>query len=208
MENRTKFAIDAIQWLLIVALSCLCVRVATDSRKRAEEFAKERTETTYKLVYYGQSLQKLKKENEDLYRVVDSVKNVESAVEIRYIYKYKTDTVYVEQMKHDAADSTYEYRFDNDTVRFNMTAKANDLKWMQGNFEVKDSFQLITKNEYGQYTTWLNHSSNVEIENIDVWHRKQKWYEHLHYGPAFGLGYGLVNQKFDFFVGGAVSYEF
>lgn len=208
MKDRTKFIIDVVQWVLIVALACLCIRVSIDLKHRTEQFTKEQTETTYKLVYYGQNLQKLKKENEDLYHKVDSLNGVESAIEIRYVYRYNTDTVYVAQMEHDLIDSTYSYKFDNDTVAFNMTAKAKDLEWMQGDFEVKDKFQIITQNEYGKYTTWLNHSSNVEIEGVDTWHKKIKWYEHFHQGPSIGIGYGLINQKFDIYAGWTVSYEF
>lgn len=208
MNTKTKFIIDVVQWVLIIALACACINIMGNAKKEVERLRVEQDENFYKLEYYGQNLVQLKKENEDLYRTVDSLNNVESAIEVRYVYKYSTDTVYVTQLIHDNSDSTYAYKFDNDTIRFNMTAKAKDLEWMKGDFEVNDKFQVITSNEYGKYQTWINHSSNVEIQDVDAWHKKTKWYEHFHYGPAVGVGYGLVNQKFDVWVGGAITYQF
>lgn len=197
MSASKQNIIDVIQWVLIIGLSAVLLYgyLHTNSNLvNNEEYSKDKT---YVRIYESQKIEKLKKENEQLYDSIKTLKNVESAIEVRYKYKYKTDTVFVEKSLANVQpkDSIYNFHSDNDTVNYNLKVKANDLQWYTMDFSINDKFTIVNQNENNQNKTAINHSDNMTIEGTTVYHKQDntnKWYNRFAVGPTIGVG---INQK-------------
>lgn len=210
LTDKQKKIIDIIQWICIIVLLAICIR---HSFKSSEHFISDtdyQKEQTYVKIYESQKLETLKKKNKELYDSLQALSNAESAVEIRYIYKYETDTIKVTEFVYNETDSIYHYENDNDTIKYEIDVKAQDLKWLRSNFSVNDKFTIINREMNGQNQLLVNHGNNVTIENVDAWHRienKQRWYNNFHVGIQLGVGYGLIYHKPDVYVGVGISYD-
>lgn len=221
ITEKWKKIFKIIQWVLIALLVLFCVY--TLFIKKDDRFVRDmdvEKEQSYIKIYESQEIKNLKKQNQELYDSIKKLKNVESGIEIRYKYKYQTDTIWAtEFIKEEIAvtdtvdniqsPSIYHYTADNDTVKYDMEIMANDLIWAKGNFVINDKFQIINREKDGQNELIINHSENVDIEGVDAWHRvedKEKWYKNFHFGVQLGGGYGLINKKFDVFVGAGLIY--
>ena len=207
MSSKLKNIIDYIQWLLIIILFLVCALMYKGKIGKPKEIAEEYKENIYNRIYESQRLSSLKKENEELYRIVDSLSKVENAIEIRYKYVYKTDTVF---LTHNSItlDSVYHYTYDNDTIAYKLDIAAKELKWHKTSFEVNSMFRVVNANEDNTNKLYIQHSDNIEISGVDAWHKKKTFFDHISYGPSIGVGYGLVNNKFDLFVGASIGYSF
>lgn len=209
MNSKIKLIIDIVQWVLIIFLVGFAFYYASRYKADSAKFIQKEKESTYKLIYYSQNLNSLKKENRDLYNALDSIKNVESAIEYKYVYSFQTDTITIDNIVVNEADSIYSYTFDNDTIMFNMNAKAANIEWMQGGFSVRDRFRIITKNDDGRIETTIQTTTpGSVIESPTVWRKKDSWLKNVYIGPTVGVGYGLTSNKFDAWVGVSVGYKF
>lgn len=203
--NRKKI-IDIVQWILIIVLVCIsCLIYFSKSNIKTEK--EIQTETTYVKVYESQRLAALEKENKILYDSIKNLHDVESAVEIKYVYKIKTDTITVENFIQKE-DSVWTVELNNDTIKTNIEIKANDLKWCNVETEINDKFTIITQEDNNKVQTQINHSPNMSIENVDMWHRKKKWTDNFHHGPSVTAGYDVINKNFGVMIGYSIIYEF
>ena len=211
LTDGQKKIIDVIQWVCIIVLLVLCIRHSMLSS--SEKFISDvdyQKEQTYVKIYESQKLETLKKRNKELYDSIKALSNVESAVEIRYKYKYETDTIKVVEFVYNDTDSVYHYANDNDTINYEIDVKAQNLKWLHSKFSVNDKFRVINREKDGQNQLFVEHGDNVTVENVDAWHRiedKQKWYNNFHVGFQLGAGYGLIFHKPDIYVGFGISYD-
>lgn len=207
LTDRQQKIVDVVQWILIVFLliTCAVVFIGNKHLKREKEIIKE---DTYIKIYESQKIAELEKKNKALYDslMLKSEKQPESAVEIRYKYKYKTDTVKVTEFVM-SDDSIYHYTNDNDTIKTDINIKAKDLEWCNVNAVINDKFTIINRVDGNEVETTINHSPNVEITNVDAWHVKTTWKDRIGYGPSVGLGYGVINKKPDVFIGFTVTYD-
>lgn len=210
LTDKQKNVIDIVQWVCIILLLAVSLFLYFNRNNRKfitdTEYQKEQT---YVKIYESQEIASLKKINQSLHDSIKNMKNVEYAVEVRYKYKYQTDTIKVTEFV-EREDSVYHYHSDNDTIVNDTYVKAKDLQWMQANITINDRFTIINREQDDMNQTFVTHSPLVEIDNVDVWHRKEnaKWYERFVIGPQVGVGYGLYNRKLDFYVGVGVSYSF
>ena len=209
LSERTKKIIDIVQWICIIFLLIICI--TGTALKKSDKFinsAEYQKEQAYVKIYESQNIDNLKKENKELYDSIKNLKDVESAVEIKYVYKYSTDTIKVREFTQ-GTDSIYHYTVDNDTIACNIDAKATDLKWVKGNFTIKDKFTVINREKDNLNQTIINHSPNATVENVNTWHRvenKKRWYNNFHLGIQAGVGYGIISNKPDIYVGVGVTY--
>lgn len=212
MEQTTKNKIWRIaQWILIVGLLCLCFYLyKRGDNANVVPNVVEKTETTYKETYQTQRIKELENENKVLYDSIKNIKNVESAAEIKYVYKYDTDTVFVpQQIDKEEKDSLYHYAYDNDTIKYKLDLMAKGLKWYKMGFELHDKFTIVnTLDNNEQVSTTIGHSPNMEIEDVTLWKKKKSFLDHIYYGPSVGVGYGLINNKVDVYLGFSVGYKF
>lgn len=202
-----------------------------------EQVLKERNiadKERYVKLYQAQELSALKKQNKELYDSIMaySDKKPESALEIRYKYKYKTDTIYKTEFKLKTVpkeivterlipgdtvyvkesmavlDSIWHYEKDNDTIQTLIDIKAKDLEWVKVDAVIHDKFIIINRTDNnGNIETTIDHSDNTEIDGVTAWHKKKSWTERLFIGPTIGVGYDPVHKKFGPNVGISIGFN-
>ena len=215
--------IDVIQWILIIGLAAMFLIQGINYRQTQKDLvtaAEYNRQNTYVRIYESQKLNKLKRENKELYDSISKLKDVESAIIIKFREHYNTDTINVEKfvVQHDTVykdgeikiDSIYHYVQDNDTVNLDIDVKAKELKWITADFTIHDKFVIINREKDGVNETSISHSDNTTIDGTSMWHRKdnKKWYQKFTVSPQVGVGYGLFNKKADAYVGVGVGYQF
>lgn len=202
MSVTKQNVVDLIQWVLIVVLSAILLLGYLRDNKQFinnEEYSKE---NTYVRIYESQKIEKLKNENKQLYDSIKKLSNVESAIKIRYKYRFKTDTVFVEKENNikQVCDSLYNFQCDNDTVNYNLKIKAKNLQWYKMNFVLNDNFTIINQNKDDINKITVYKGENVTIEETSVFHnKKNKWYDKFAIGPTVGIGInkdGNINTYF------------
>lgn len=205
LTDRQQRFIDTIQWILIGFLMILCVAVFIGNRNLKKERDIQREETYIKM-YESQKIAELEKKNKALYDSLmkKSDKTPESAIEIRYKYKYKTDTIKVTEFAV-GNDSIYHYSHDNDTVKTNIDIKARDLEWCKVDAQINEKFTIINRTDGNENETTINHSSNAEITGVDAWHRKRTFKDRFNVSVGVGAGYGVFTHKPDMWVGVSVG---
>lgn len=209
LTDKQKKNVDILQWVLIVVLFIVCIfGTIFNSSKNKDDFEYQK-EQTYVKIYESQNLESLKKENKELHDSIIKLSNVESAVEIKYLYKYITDTIKSNEFEYTETDSIYHYEQNNDTIALEIEVKAKELDWVKNKFTVNDKFMIINREKDGTNQTIIHHNPNVEIDEVNTYHRlntKNKWYNNFHFGVQVGAGYGLINNKPDIYIGVGVSY--
>lgn len=203
-----KKIIDIVQWVLIVLLIGVACFIYFGKKQHVDEKIQQ-TEESYVKIYESQKIAALEKENKQLYDSIKNLQNVESVVEIKYIYKTTTDTITVEKFTQKE-DSVWTVEVDNDTVKTNIEIKANELKWCNVSTEINDKFTLITQSDEdtNEVITEVKHSPNVDIQETTMWHKKKKWTDNFHHGPSVTAGYDVINKRFGMVVGYSIIYEF
>lgn len=207
LTDKQKRIIDIVQWILIIILfmTCAAVFIGKKYARDAKEIVKEET---FIKIYESQKIAELEKMNKALHDslMAMSDKEPESVVEIKYLYKYKTDTITVKEFVV-SEDSIYHYASDNDTIKTRIDVKAKDLEWCDVDVAINDKFTIVNRVDGNKVETSVGHSQNVEITDVSAWHSRQKWTDRIGYGVSAGVGYGLINQKPDVFVGFTVTYD-
>lgn len=196
------------QWLIIILLAIVSFYFWRNSKVNNDSVISEgqynKNKTQYVVISKDKSLSELKKTNAELYDSIRKLKDVKQAVQIKYITRYKTDTIRFSD-KYVPKDSIYCYTQETDTVNYDLKIKANSVKWFKLNISLRDSLMLVTRAKNGYNETLINHGSNTEITNSTVFIPKQKLYQkvkdRLYFGAGVGVGYGLFNKKPDVFIG-------
>lgn len=210
-KNKIQVIVDIIQWILIIVLIFVIGFMWYKKHNTTIDENVVKTEQNYVKIYESQKISELEKENKELYDSIKNLQNVESAIEIKYVYRTKTDTITVEKFTQKIEeDSIYYVELDNDTVKTNIEIKANDLKWCSVQTEINDKFTIITQNDEdtNEVITEIEHSPNVEITDVAPWHEKKKWTDNFHHGPSITAGYDVINKKFGIMVGYSIIYSF
>lgn len=228
MKWFSQKTIDVIQWIIIIGLIAMLFiqgAIYQQTKKDLITAAEYNKENTYVRIYESQKLNKLKRENRELYDSISKLNNVESGMIIKFREHYNTDTITVDRfiIQHDTirfttddnntfekVDSVYHYAQTNDTIDLNIDVKAKELKWCTADFTIRDQFIIINREKDGVNETIINHSDNATIDGSTMWHRQsnKKWYQRFNIGPQLGLGYGMINKKFDTYIGVGITYQF
>lgn len=224
----TQKTIDVIQWIFIVVLALMLIVQGIkyhQTKKDLVTSAEYNKDNTYVRIYESQKLNKLKRENKELYDSISKLQDVESGMIIKFVEHYNTGTITADKfiLQKDTVeyntenngtsikvDSIYHYTQDNDTVKVNIDVKAKELDWVNADFKIHDQFMIINKEKNGVNQTLINHSNNAAIESTAMWHRKnnKKWYQKFNVSPQVGVGYGVINKNIDIYVGVGVGYNF
>lgn len=197
---------DVIQWVLIIVLLAACVHISrkNHSLSNSMEF---KMGNTYTKIYDSQKIEALKAENKSLYDSIKHLKNVESVVEVRYKYFYKTDTIFVNNNDTTKKDSIYHYSSNTDTISYNLDISGKQIYWHKLDFTLNNKFLIVTKEKNGKVETNIN-TDIGNVENATIWHRKNKSFkDRFVIGPQVGAGYDLLNKKSGLFVGFGVTYD-
>ena len=228
MKWFTQKTIDIIQWGFIIGLIAMLVIQGVNYQQTKKDLvtsAEYNKENTYVRIYESQRLDKLKRENRELYDSIKKINDVESGMVIKFREHYVTDTIMVDKFVvqrdtirvvadnnkvYESVVSIYHYTQNNDTVNLDIDIKAKELQWCKADFTISDQFMIINREKDGVNQTLINHSDNATIESTTMWHRKdtKKWYQRFTISPQIGVGYGMINRKVDTYVGVGVGYQF
>lgn len=228
MKWFTQKTIDIIQWGFIIGLIAMLVIQGVNYQQAKKDLvtsAEYNKENTYVRIYESQCLDKLKRENRELYDSIKKLNDVESGMVIKFREHYVTDTIMVDKFVvqrdtirvvadnnkvYESVVSIYHYTQNNDTVNLDIDIKAKELQWCKADFTISDQFMIINREKDGVNQTLINHSDNATIESTTMWHRKdtKKWYQRFTISPQIGVGYGMINRKVDTYVGVGVGYQF
>lgn len=228
MKWFTQKTIDVIQWGFIIGLIAMLVIQGVNYQQTKKDLvtsAEYNKENTYVRIYESQRLDKLKRENRELYDSIKKLNDVESGMVIKFREHYVTDTIMVDKFVvqrdtirvvadnnkvYESVVSIYHYTQNNDTVNLDIDIKAKELQWCKADFTISDQFMIINREKDGVNQTLINHSDNATIESTTMWHRKdtKKWYQRFTISPQIGVGYGMINRKVDTYVGVGVGYQF
>lgn len=228
MKWFTQKTIDFIQWGFIIGLIAMLVIQGVNYQQTKKDLvtsAEYNKENTYVRIYESQRLDKLKRENRELYDSIKKLNDVESGMVIKFREHYVTDTIMVDKFVvqrdtirvvadnnkvYESVVSIYHYTQNNDTVNLDIDIKAKELQWCKADFTISDQFMIINREKDGVNQTLINHSDNATIESTTMWHRKdtKKWYQRFTISPQIGVGYGMINRKVDTYVGVGVGYQF
>ena len=228
MKWFTQKTIDIIQWSFIIGLIAMLVIQGVNYQQTKKDLvtsAEYNKENTYVRIYESQRLDKLKRENRELYDSIKKLNDVESGMVIKFREHYVTDTIMVDEFVvqrdtirvvadnnkvYESVVSIYHYTQNNDTVNLDIDIKAKELQWCKADFTISDQFMIINREKDGVNQTLINHSDNATIESTTMWHRKdtKKWYQRFTISPQIGVGYGMINRKVDTYVGVGVGYQF
>ena len=228
MKWFTQKTIDIIQWGFIIGLIAMFVIQGVNYQQIKKDLVTSveyNKENTYVRIYESQRLDKLKRENRELYDSIKKLNDVESGMVIKFREHYVTDTIMVDKFVvqrdtirvvadnnkvYESVVSIYHYTQNNDTVNLDIDIKAKELQWCKADFTISDQFMIINREKDGVNQTLINHSDNATIESTTMWHRKdtKKWYQRFTISPQIGVGYGMINRKVDTYVGVGVGYQF
>ena len=228
MKWFTQKTIDIIQWGFIIGLIAMLVIQGVNYQQTKKDLVTSveyNKENTYVRIYVSQRLDKLKRENRELYDSIKKLNDVESGMVIKFREHYVTDTIMVDKFVvqrdtirvvadnnkvYESVVSIYHYTQNNDTVNLDIDIKAKELQWCKADFTISDQFMIINREKDGVNQTLINHSDNATIESTTMWHRKdtKKWYQRFTISPQIGVGYGMINRKVDTYVGVGVGYQF
>lgn len=203
--TSSKKIIQVAQWIVIglLLIACLCFWWKT-SKSVVTDSQYNKTDTQYVNISSDKTLSELKKTNEELYDSIKKLKDVKEAIQIKYVTRYNSDTVYVPK-SIQAKDSTYHYSHNSDTINYKLDINGSNVKWFKLDFVVQDSLMIVTRSKNGQNETLINHGKNTEITNTTVYVPKKtflgKLKDKTYVGVGVGAGYGIVNKKFDIYVG-------
>ena len=203
--NKQKM-IQIGQWLAIIVLSIACFYfwIKPNNGNIVTYAQYKKSNTQYVNVSSDKSLSELKKENQVLYDSIKKISNVKEAIQIKYVTKYKTDTIKLINVL-PTNDSTYHYSHIDDTIKYNLDINGNNVKWFKLGFAIQDSLMIVTRSKDGKNETTFSHSGNSEIENTMVFVPKKTFVDKLkdkaYFGVGVGAGYGFFNKKPDIYIG-------
>lgn len=212
LENIEKFLTNKknVWFLLLLTIILLTIIIIIYSRKCNDLNNTNKiliNENKYIKEYISTNISSLKKENKTLYDSIKNLKNVESAIEIKYQKEIILDTIFVREFIL-LNDSIYKFNKVNDTVSIDVEIQASDLKWCKIGTIYNDKFQIITQDNNGTYTTTINYDTNTTILDVTTWHKKNnKWYKGFNISPSIGIGYGFIHNKLDIYVGVTFGYD-
>lgn len=206
MIKYTKQQIwDVIQWVLIIVLLIACFYIGKKNHTLSNSM-EYKMGNTYTKIYDSQKIEALKSENKKLYDSIKHLKNVESVVEIKYKYVYKTDTVFVNNNITNN-DSIYHYSSNTDTISYNLDISGIEIFWHKLDFTLNNRFLIVTKEKDGKVETNIN-TDIGSVESTTMWHKKNKTFkDRFILGPQVGVGYDLFNKKPGLFIGFGVTYD-
>jgi hypothetical protein len=166
----------------------------------------------YVNVNRDKELKDLKNENKALYDSLSKIENhkdIDHAVEFKYIKKYYTDTVYIADTAQVNDDGIFEFASNTDSIDYILKFGAKEPpKWYSLKFTLNEKFTIVNKNVDGINQTTIDTQNNGMITDVTVFNKKKtKFLDKISIGPQIGVGYGVTTNKFDAYVGFGISYR-
>lgn len=202
--NKQK-VIHIGQWIVIGLLTIACFCFWWKSSKNVVSDANyNKSETQYVNISSDKSLSELKKVNEELYDSIKKLSNIKEAIQIKYVTRYNSDTVYIGKV-YQAKDSTYHYTHTSDTINYKLDIKGCNVKWFKLGFSIQDSLMIVTRSNNNQNETTITHSDITDINDVTVYIPKKTFKDkirnNVYFGVGVGAGYGFFTKKPDIYIG-------
>ena len=199
---------DSLQIILILILLIVCF-VTLKKNNDLSNNVEFKMAHTYTKIYDSQKIESLKKENKALYDSIKHLKDVESALLLKYKKNFKSDTVKVTEyiVKYISNDSVYSYSQNTDTISYNLDVCASNLKWHKLDFTLNDDLIIVTREKENKVETTVG--TNVgEIESSTMWKKKKNILkEKIAIGPQVTFGYNFSEKKPEIILGLGITYD-
>lgn len=215
MTTDKSNIVKMVQWLIIALLAILCFYFWRESKSSNGSVISNaqysKSENVEVVISEDESLNELKNKNGEVYESVKDLSDVESAIQIKYVTVYDTDTVWIGS-EHIQNDSIYEYSQETDTISYDLRIKGKEVEWFDLDISIKDSLMIVLRSKNGFNETTITHSNYTDISEATIYTPKetfaQKVKSKLYFGVGVGAGYGVINKKPDVYIGVSVGIKF
>lgn len=203
--------------VLLSIFSCLLLYYSYNINKQLK-IEKELIESgyynsgTYTSVNVDANIKELKEKNKELY---DSIKEYKDEINFLTQYSYQKeyvfDTIYTEAPTPIQEVQEFEYfNSKNDSINYILKiGSITEPNWYSLNLHVSDEFTIINRNDGDINKTTITSQNSGIIEDVTVFNKKKtNFSDHFSHGVIGGVGYGLINQNIDVFVGYGITIKF
>lgn len=213
MKTDKDWIIIAVLFVIIGFLSLQLYKLNTKTEIQIKQIHKHDEDTKrYTAIYYDQTIESLKKTNEELY---DSIKiykkQIDYLVQFKYQKTYVIDTVYCDTTTAKKEDiKTFEYKNEpNDTLSYTLTVGSEkEPSWYKLNVDVSEEFTIINKKEGDLNITTIDPTNKGNISDVTVMKQdKSSFFDNFAFGPSITAGYDVVNNNFGIMVGVSMTYK-
>lgn len=213
MKIDKDWIIIAVLFVIIGFLSLQLYKLNTKTEIQIEQIHKQDENTKrYTAIYYDQTIESLKKTNEELY---DSIKiykeQIDYLVQFKYQKTYVIDTVYCDTTTAKKEDiKTFEYKNEpNDTLSYTLTVGSEkEPSWYKLNVDVSEDFTIINKKEGDLNITTIDPTNKGNISDVTIMKQdKSSFFDNFAFGPSITAGYDVVNNNFGIMVGVSMTYK-
>lgn len=195
---------DIMQWVLIILMLVyvFILRSRIDDYSHIYEYRKQ---DVYTKIYDSQKLKKLEKENKELYDSLRHMKDLESVIQIKYVYRTQYDTVFVESESKDG-NSIYQFNDETDSVSYSLSVKADTIEWYTLDFDVKDDILIVTREDDGRVETDIK-TDYGKVDETLMWKKKRSFADRFVIGPQVGFGYDFTSKRSGVYVGVGCTFD-
>ena len=213
MKIDKDWIIIAVLFVIIWFLSLQLYKLNTKTEIQIEQIHKQDENTKrYTAIYYDQTIESLKKTNEELY---DSIKiykeQIDYLVQFKYQKKYVIDTVYCDTTTTKKEEiKTFKYSNEpNDTLLYTLTlGSEKEPSWYKLDVDVSDNFTIINKKEGDFNITPIAPKNKGNISDVTIMKQdKSSFFDNFAFGPSVTAGYDVVNNNFGIMVGVSLTYK-
>ena len=213
MKTDKDWIIIAVLFVIIGFLSLQLYKLNTKTEIQIKQIHKHDEDTKrYTAIYYDQTIESLKKTNEELY---DSIKiykeQIDYLVQFKYQKTYVIDTVYCDTTTAKKEDiKTFEYKNEpNDTLSYTLTVGSEkEPSWYKLNVDVSEDFTIINKKEGDLNITTIDPTNKGNISDVTIMKQdKSSFFDNFAFGPSITAGYDVVNNNFGIMVGVSMTYK-
>lgn len=213
MKIDKDWIIIAVLFVIIGFLSLQLYKLNTKTEIQIEQIHKQDENTKrYTAIYYDQTIESLKKTNEELY---DSIKiykeQIDYLVQFKYQKKYVIDTVYCDTTTTKKEEiKTFKYSNEpNDTLLYTLTlGSEKEPSWYKLDVDVSDNFTIINKKEGDFNITTIDPKNKGNISDVTIMKQdKSSFFDNFAFGPSVTAGYDVVNNNFGIMVGVSLTYK-
>lgn len=213
MKTDKDWIIIAVLFVIIGFLSLQLYKLNTKTEIQIKQIHKHDEDTKrYTAIYYDQTIESLKKTNEELY---DSIKiykkQIDYLVQFKYQKTYVIDTVYCDTTTAKKEDiKTFEYKNEpNDTLSYTLTVGSEkEPSWYKLNVDVSEEFTIINKKEGDLNITTIDPTNKGNISDVTIMKQdKSSFFDNFAFGPSITAGYDVVNNNFGIMVGVSMTYK-
>lgn len=215
---KFKFDIDYLLYavfLFIIAFLCYkTYQLKEISETHYLQMCEHEDNNKLNVIFYDQTIEKLKKNNRDLY---DSIKMYKKEIDYLIQFKYKKeviiDTVFIGEK--DSAkfenEKVFEYKSNtNDTLNYTLQiGSLYEPNWYKLQLMVSENFTITNKRYDDKNITNITTNSVSDITDVTAFKKKEntKLLDNFYFGPSVTVGYDIINNDIGLVLGLSFGYK-